>query len=52
VADTGRDPEPLQRLSTSKVYVVTRRLDAQFEPTRSAMAAPSIAGSRVLPAMS
>jgi len=25
VADTGGDPEPLQRLSTRKVYVVTRR---------------------------
>jgi hypothetical protein len=33
VADTGRDPEPLQRLSTRKVYVVTRRLDAQLDPT-------------------
>jgi hypothetical protein len=32
VADTGRDPEPLQRLSTTKVYVVTRRLDAQLGP--------------------
>jgi len=34
VADTGSDPEPLQRLSTRKVYVVTRRLDAQLDPTR------------------
>jgi hypothetical protein len=38
VADTGRDPEPLQRLSTRKVYVVTRRLDAQLDPTRLAIA--------------
>jgi hypothetical protein len=30
------EPEPLQRLSTRKVYVVTRRLDAQLDPTRSA----------------
>jgi hypothetical protein len=40
VADTGRNPEPLQRLSTRKVYVVTRRLDAQLDPTRLAIAAP------------
>jgi hypothetical protein len=39
VADTGSDPEPLQRLSTRKVYVVTRRLDAQLDPTRVAIAA-------------
>lgn len=25
----AQDPDPLQRLSTTKVYVVTRRLDAQ-----------------------
>jgi hypothetical protein len=41
VADTGRNPEPLQRLSTRKVYVVTRRLDAQLDPTRIANAVPS-----------
>ena len=34
MADTGRNPAPLQRLSTRKVYVVTRRLDAQLDPTR------------------
>jgi hypothetical protein len=28
----------LQRLSTRKVYVVTRRLDAQLDPTRLAIA--------------
>ncbi|HXO10908.1 MAG TPA: hypothetical protein VN871_00925 [Mycobacterium sp.] len=41
MADTGSDPEPLQRLSTRKVYVVTRRLDAQLDPTRFAIAMPS-----------
>jgi hypothetical protein len=40
VADTGREPEPLQRLSTRKVYVVTRRLDAQLDQTRPATAVP------------
>jgi hypothetical protein len=29
----------LQRLSTRKVYVVTRRLDAQLDPTRVAIGA-------------
>ena len=33
MADTGRDPEPLQRLSTRQVYVVTRRLDALLDLT-------------------
>jgi hypothetical protein len=51
VADTGKDPEPLQRLSTRKVYVVTRRLDAQLDPTRLTIAVPSSAGSRILSAM-
>jgi hypothetical protein len=38
VAETGRDPEPLQRLSTRKVYVVTRRPDGRtyFVSTASA----------------
>ena len=40
VTDTGRDPEPLQRLSTRQFYVVTRRLDAQLKPTRLAIAVP------------
>jgi hypothetical protein len=52
VADTGREPEPLQRLSTGKVYVVTRRLDAQLDPTRLAIAVPLSASSRILSAMS
>ena len=52
VADTGKDPQPLQRLSTRKVYVVTRRLDAQLDPTRLAIAVPLSARSRILPAMS
>jgi len=51
VADTGEDPEPLQRLSTRKVYVVTRRLDAQLDPTRLALAVALSAGSRILSAM-
>jgi hypothetical protein len=51
VADTGRDPEPLQRLSTRKVYVVTRRLDAQLDLTRLAIAAPFCTGSQMLSAM-
>jgi hypothetical protein len=42
----------LQRLSTRKVYVVTRRLDAQLDPTRLTIAVPSSAGSRILSAMS
>jgi hypothetical protein len=46
------DPEPLQRLSTSKVYVVTRRLDAQLDPIRLAIAVPLSASSRILSAMS
>jgi hypothetical protein len=52
VADTGRDPEPLQRLSTRKVYVVTRSLDAQLDPTRLAIAVPLSASSQILSAMS
>jgi len=55
VADTGRDPVPqypLQRLSTRKVYVVTRRLDAQLNPTHVAIAVPLSARSRILSAMS
>jgi hypothetical protein len=39
VADAGKNPEPLQRLSTRKVYVVTRRLDAQLDVTRLAIGA-------------
>jgi hypothetical protein len=31
---------PLQRLSTRRVYVVTRRQDAQLDPTRLAIAVP------------
>jgi hypothetical protein len=50
VADTGRNPEPLQRLSTREVYVVTRRLDAQLDLTRSAIAVPLSAGSRIVSA--
>jgi hypothetical protein len=41
----------LQRLSTSKVYVVTRRLDAQLDPIRLAIAVPSSAGSRIVSAV-
>jgi hypothetical protein len=52
VAETGSDPEPLQRLSTVKVYVVTRRLDAQLDPTRATIAVPLSARSRILSAMS
>jgi hypothetical protein len=52
VADTGREPEPLQRLSTRKVYVVTRRLDAQLDLTRLAIAAHLNASSWILSAMS
>jgi len=52
VADTGREPDPLQRLSTRKVYVVTQRLDAQLDRTRSAIAVPLSASSRILSAMS
>jgi hypothetical protein len=52
VADTGKDPEPLQRLSTKKVYVVTRRSDAQLDPTRFAIAVPLRASSRILSAVS
>lgn len=52
VADTGMAGEPLQRLSTRKVYVVTRRLDALLDPTRSASALPVSANSRILSAMS
>jgi hypothetical protein len=52
VADSGSQPDPLQRLSTRKVYVVTRRLDAQLNPTRLAIAVPSIASPRILSAMS
>jgi len=52
VADTGKDPEPLQRLSTKKVYVVTRRSDAQLDPTRLAIAVPLRANSRILSAVS
>jgi hypothetical protein len=44
VADTGADPEPLQRLSTRKVYVVTRRLDAQLNPTQPARQYPILQG--------
>jgi hypothetical protein len=47
VADTGKDPDPLQRLSTRKVYVVTRRPDAQLDPTRLAIAVPLSASSRI-----
>jgi hypothetical protein len=47
-----QDPEPLQRLSTRKVYVVTRRLDAQLDPTRMVIAVPVNASSRILSAMS
>jgi hypothetical protein len=33
VADTGGDPDPLQRLSTKQVYVVTRsRSGRQLDP--------------------
>jgi hypothetical protein len=42
----------LQRLSTRKVYVVIRRLDAQLDPTRLAIAVPLSASSRILSAMS
>jgi hypothetical protein len=52
VADTGRDPEPLQRLSTRKIHDVTRRLDAQLDPTRLAIAVPLSASSRILSAIS
>jgi len=52
VADTGKEPEPLQRLSTRKVYVVTRSLDAQLDPIRVATALPLSASSRILSAMS
>ncbi|WP_156744885.1 hypothetical protein [Mycobacterium sp. E2238] len=52
MADTGMAGEPLQRLSTRKVYVVTRRLDALLDPTRSAIALPVSADSRILSAMS
>jgi hypothetical protein len=41
VAETGENPEPLQRLSTWKVYVVTRRLDAQLDSTRPVKALPN-----------
>ncbi|WP_165691602.1 hypothetical protein [Mycobacterium numidiamassiliense] len=51
MADTGTDPEPLQRLSTRKSYVVTRRLDAQLDPTRLAIVVPLITSSRILSAM-
>lgn len=44
--------EPLQRLSTRAVYVVTRRLDAKLDPTRLAIAVPVGASSRILSAMS
>jgi hypothetical protein len=40
----------LQRLSTRKVYVVTRRLDAQLDPTRLAIAVRLSAGSRIVSA--
>ncbi|WP_167385662.1 hypothetical protein [Mycobacterium nebraskense] len=46
------DPEPLQRLSTRKVYVVTRRLDAQLDRTRLAIAVSLSDSSRILSAMS
>ncbi|MFZ0716746.1 hypothetical protein, partial [Mycobacterium sp.] len=39
------------RLSTRKVYVVTRRLDAQLDPNRLAVAVPLSASSRILSAM-
>jgi hypothetical protein len=42
----------LQRLSTRQVYVVTRRLDAQLDPTRLAIALPVSASSRILSGMS
>jgi hypothetical protein len=44
VADTGSDPEPLQRLSTREVYVVTRRLDARLDPPRPARQCPIYQG--------
>ncbi|WP_204081076.1 hypothetical protein [Mycobacterium riyadhense] len=44
--------EPLQRLSTVKVYVVTLRLDAQLDLIRDAIAAPLSASSRILAALS
>ena len=40
MADTGKCAEPLQRLSTRKVYVVTRRLDAELDLTRLAIPVP------------
>jgi hypothetical protein len=43
---------PLQRLSTRKVYVVIRRLDAQLDPARLAIAVPLSASSRILWKMS
>jgi hypothetical protein len=46
------DPDPLQRLSTTKVYVVTRRLDAQLNPTRLTIAVPLSASSRIFSATS
>ncbi|MCV7028912.1 hypothetical protein [Mycobacterium sherrisii] len=46
MADTGGTGEPLQRLSTRKVYVVTRRPDAQPAPIRWH------AGSRIWSGMS
>jgi hypothetical protein len=57
VADTGSDPDPLQRLSTRKVYVVIPIdvWDAQLVtaiPTRFAIAVPSSDSSRILSGMS
>jgi hypothetical protein len=37
VAASGGDPEPLQRLSTRKVYVLVRRLDALLDRMRVAI---------------
>ncbi|WP_156746796.1 hypothetical protein [Mycobacterium sp. E2733] len=52
VADTGWTGKPLQRLSTRKVYVVTRRLDAQLDMIRLAFALPVSTRPRILSTMS
>jgi hypothetical protein len=53
VADTGGEPDPLQRLSTKQVYVVTRSTSGrQLDPTRLAIAVPRSEGSRIKSAMS